>query len=61
MVNTSASSTPEVVAKVVVQAITSESPKLRYTVGNDAASIIQARTTLSDTEFGGFIKQQIHS
>src|ERR1051325_7341824 len=52
IVNTSASSTPEVVAKVVVQAITSESPKLRYTVGNDAASTIQARTTLSDTEFG---------
>ena len=61
MVNTSASSTPEVVAKVVVQAITSESPKLRYAVGNDAASIIQARTTLSDTEFGGLIKQQIQS
>jgi NAD(P)-dependent dehydrogenase (short-subunit alcohol dehydrogenase family) len=61
MVNTSASSTPEVVAKVVVQAITSESPKLRYVVGNDAASIIQARTTLSDTEFGGLIKQQIQS
>ena len=61
MVNTSASSTPEVVAKVVVQAITSESPKLRYAVGNDAASTIQARTTLSDTEFGGLIKQQIQS
>jgi NAD(P)-dependent dehydrogenase (short-subunit alcohol dehydrogenase family) len=61
MVNTSASSTPEVVAKVVVQAITSESPKLRYAVGNDAATIIQARTTLSDTEFGGLIKQQIQS
>jgi NAD(P)-dependent dehydrogenase (short-subunit alcohol dehydrogenase family) len=61
MVDTSASSTPEVVAKVVVQAITSESPKLRYAVGNDAASIIQARTTLSDNEFGGLIKQQIQS
>jgi NAD(P)-dependent dehydrogenase (short-subunit alcohol dehydrogenase family) len=61
MVNTSASSTPEVVAKVVLQAITSESPKLRYAVGNDAVSIIQAKTKLSDTEFGGLIKQQIQS
>jgi NAD(P)-dependent dehydrogenase (short-subunit alcohol dehydrogenase family) len=61
MENTSASSTPEEVAKVVLQAITSESPKLRYAVGNDAASIIQAKTTMSDTEFGGLIKQQFQS
>ena len=61
MENTSASSTPEEVAKVVLQAITSESPKLRYAVGNDAASIIQAKTTMSDSEFGGLIKQQFQS
>ena len=61
MENTSASSTPEEVAKVVLQAITSESPKLRYAVGNDAASIIQAKTTMSDTELGGLIKQQFQS
>ena len=61
MENTSGSSTPEEVAKVVLQAITSESPKLRYAVGNDAASIIQAKTTMSDTEFGGLIKQQFQS
>ncbi len=61
MENTSASSTPEEVAKVVLQAITSESPKLRYAVGNDAAGIIQAKTTMSDTEFGGLIKQQFQS
>jgi hypothetical protein len=46
------------VAKVVLHAATSEGPKLRYAVGNDAASIIQAKTTMSDTEFGGLIKQQ---
>jgi NAD(P)-dependent dehydrogenase (short-subunit alcohol dehydrogenase family) len=61
MQNTSASSPPEEVAKVVLQAVTSESPKLRYTIGNDAASIIQAKTTMSDTEFGGLIKQQFQS
>jgi NAD(P)-dependent dehydrogenase (short-subunit alcohol dehydrogenase family) len=61
MQNTSSSSPPEEVAKVVLQAVTSESPKLRYAIGNDAASIIQAKTTMSDTEFGGLIKQQFQS
>jgi len=61
MENTSASSPPEEVAKVVLQVVTSESPKLRYAVGNDASSIIQAKTTMSDTEFGGLIKQQFLS
>jgi NAD(P)-dependent dehydrogenase (short-subunit alcohol dehydrogenase family) len=61
MENTSASSPPEEVAKVVLQAVTSESPKLRYAVGNDASSIIQAKTTMSDTEFGNLIKQQFLS
>jgi NAD(P)-dependent dehydrogenase (short-subunit alcohol dehydrogenase family) len=61
MENTSASSPPEEVAKVVLHALTSESPKLRYVVGNDAVSIIQAKTTMSDTEFGGLIKKQFQS
>ena len=61
MENTSASSPPEEVAKVVLQAATSDSPKLRYAVGNDASSLIQAKTTMSDTEFAGLIKQQFQS
>jgi NAD(P)-dependent dehydrogenase (short-subunit alcohol dehydrogenase family) len=61
MENTSASSPPEEVAKVVLQAVTSKSPKLRYAVGNDAASLIQAKATMSDTEFGGLIKQHFQS
>ena len=61
MENTSESSPPEEVAKVVLQAVTSDSPKLRYAVGNDAASLMQAKTTMSDTEFGGLIKQQFQS
>jgi hypothetical protein len=52
------SSPPEEVAKVVLQTVTSESPQLRYTVGNDAATILQAKRTMSDAEFGDFIKQQ---
>jgi hypothetical protein len=55
---TSISSPPEEVAKVVLQAVTSESLQLRYPAGNDAANILEAKTTMSDTEFGGLIKQQ---
>jgi hypothetical protein len=59
--NTSASSPPEEVAKVILEAVTSESPKLRYAVSNDAANMIKAKTAMSDTEFGGLIKQQFSS
>jgi NAD(P)-dependent dehydrogenase (short-subunit alcohol dehydrogenase family) len=58
MMENVSSSPPEEVAKVILQAITSENPQLRYTVGNDAAAIIQAKRTMSDAEFGGLIKQQ---
>jgi hypothetical protein len=52
---------PEEVAKVVLQAITSKSPRVRYAVGNDAANMIKAKTSMSDIEFGGLIKQQFLS
>jgi hypothetical protein len=61
MEDTSASSPPEEVAKVILQAVTYERPKLRYAVGNDASSLIQAKTTMSDTEFAGLVKQQFIS
>jgi NAD(P)-dependent dehydrogenase (short-subunit alcohol dehydrogenase family) len=54
-------SPPEEVGKVILQAVTSENPQLRYTVGNDAYDIIQARTTMSDVEFGNLIRQQFMS
>jgi NAD(P)-dependent dehydrogenase (short-subunit alcohol dehydrogenase family) len=53
-----AASPPQEVAKVILQAVTSDRPQLRYTVGEDAANIIRAKTTMSDTEFGALIKQQ---
>ncbi len=59
MVNNPSSSQPEEVAKTILKAITSENPQLRYTVGNDAATIIQAKRTMSDAEFGDLIKQQL--
>jgi NAD(P)-dependent dehydrogenase (short-subunit alcohol dehydrogenase family) len=37
-----AASQPEEVAKVILQAVISESPQLRYTAGNNADDIIRA-------------------
>ena len=56
MENASSSSPPEEVAKVILQAITSENPQLRYTVGNNA-TIIQARMNMPDKEFKIMIMQ----
>ena len=45
------SSPPEEVAKVILQAVTSENPQLRYSVGDDAANLIHARKNMPDKEF----------
>ena len=44
------------VAKVILQAITSKNPQLRYIVGT---SIIQARMNMSDKEFQKMIMQRL--
>jgi len=49
------SSPPSVVAEAVYEAATSENPETRYTAGEDAKMIKQARTTKSDKEFEEFI------
>jgi NAD(P)-dependent dehydrogenase (short-subunit alcohol dehydrogenase family) len=49
---------PEEVAKVVLKAVTSDNPDLRYTVGDDARQIIDARKQMSELEFEGLVKQQ---
>jgi NAD(P)-dependent dehydrogenase (short-subunit alcohol dehydrogenase family) len=51
------SSPSEEVAKVILQAATSENPQLRYTVGDDADTIIQARMNMPDKEFRKMIIQ----
>ena len=43
--------TPAKVAEVILNAITTPNPNLRYTVGEDAAMIAQKRKELSDLEF----------
>ena len=43
--------TPAKVAEVILNAITTPNPNLRYTVGEDAAMIAQKRKDLTDSEF----------
>jgi short-subunit dehydrogenase len=49
---------PIEVAKVILVAVTSQDPELRYSVGNDAAIILQAKRTMSDREFMNLMKKQ---
>jgi NAD(P)-dependent dehydrogenase (short-subunit alcohol dehydrogenase family) len=44
-------SSPDLVAKVVLQAVTSENPCLRYLAGKDVETWIEAKRNMSDDEF----------
>jgi len=61
MVNNPESSPPEAVARVILEAINSDYTQLRFTVGNDALGIIQAKRKMSDLDFTNLIKQQLTS
>jgi NAD(P)-dependent dehydrogenase (short-subunit alcohol dehydrogenase family) len=52
---------PEEVANVILKAVTSENPEIRYVVGNDAIQLIEAKKRMSDLEFEGLVKQQFFS
>jgi NAD(P)-dependent dehydrogenase (short-subunit alcohol dehydrogenase family) len=52
---------PEEVAKVILKAVTSDNPSMRYMVGDDAIQMIEARKGMSDLEFEGLVKQQFFS
>jgi short-subunit dehydrogenase len=49
---------PSVVAKTILDAITSNNSQLRYVVGEDAAKTIEAGKNMSDREFGDLIMKQ---
>jgi hypothetical protein len=51
---------PSEVAKVILQAVTSDNPDFRYTVGKDAAMALESRRNMSDREFQNLIKKQIN-
>lgn len=51
---------PSEVAKVILQAVITDSPDFRYMVGKDAAAIFETRRSMSDREFQNFIKKQFN-
>jgi NAD(P)-dependent dehydrogenase (short-subunit alcohol dehydrogenase family) len=50
-------SSPDLVAKVVLKAVTSENPSLRYLSGKDMETWMEAKRSMSDEEFRKTIKQ----
>ena len=54
-------SSPELVAKIVVEAATSNSPNLRYLAGNDVEQWVKAKKNMSDEEFYAAMKPQVKS
>jgi len=47
---------PTEVANVILQAAISTNPEIRYSVGSDAAALLDARSKMSDTDFETFFK-----
>lgn len=60
MVNNDSNSTPAShVANTIIEAVMADAPNLRYPVGNDAKTILEARKKLNDREFVTLIKNQL--
>ena len=53
------STSPKIVAESILNAVTSENPKLRYIVGEDAQSIMKIRNDNSDEKFENWIYENI--
>jgi short-subunit dehydrogenase len=51
----SGSINPEEVATIILNAVTSDSPDLRYVVGNTAARLLESRKNMPETEFKTFM------
>jgi hypothetical protein len=50
-------STPDLVAKTVLEAVTNDNPKLRYIAGNDVKQWLEAKKNMTDEEFFNMMKQ----
>ena len=48
---------PREVSEVILKAINSTSPNVRYSVGKDAESVLKARTELSDNELEKWVRE----
>jgi NAD(P)-dependent dehydrogenase (short-subunit alcohol dehydrogenase family) len=53
------SSPPELVANVVLEAVTSKNPDLRYLAGKDVEQWMEQKKYMSDKEFFNMIKQSL--
>ena len=52
-------SSPELVAKVVLEAVTNENPNFRYLAGKDVENWLGAKRNMSDEEFYKMMKQNL--
>jgi hypothetical protein len=52
-------SSPDLVAKVVLDAVRNESPNLRYLAGNDVEAWLGSKRNMSDEEFYKMMKQNL--
>jgi NAD(P)-dependent dehydrogenase (short-subunit alcohol dehydrogenase family) len=50
-------SDPDLVANIVLQAVTSQNPELRYLAGKDVEAWVESKRNLSDAEFINSMKQ----
>ena len=53
------SSSADVVAKVVLRAVTSENPNSKYLAGKDAEMLMEAKKSMSEEEFDKMMKQNL--
>jgi short-subunit dehydrogenase len=54
-----AGDSPDVVAKAVLKAVTSENPSLRYFAGKDVETWMEAKRSMSDEELYKMVKQSL--
>ena len=52
-------SPPDLVAKVVLNAVTNENPNLRYLAGKDVETWLDSKRNMSDEEFYKMMKQNL--
>jgi len=52
-------SSPELVAKVVLEAVTNQNPNFRYLAGKDVETWLDAKRNMSDEEFYKMMKQNL--
>ena len=52
-------SSPDLVAKVVLNAVTNENPNLRYLAGKDVETWLDSKRNMSDEEFYKMMKQNL--